>query len=201
MRSLLIILFIFTIIFFTLPIIGKGNEQTLDFEVIPEDSIRLRILASSDNEEDQQIKHLIRDEVNVAITEWVEGMNDIDEAREFIKDNVQKIEEIVQQAMNKSENNHSFTVEYNESVSFPTKVYGDFLYPAGEYEAILITIGEGNGDNWWCVLFPPLCFLDFSNGISVAEANPSDESHEDGYVQKEEKEPKIKFFLLEWLGF
>ena len=52
-------------------------------------------------------------------------------------------------------------------VQFPTKLYGEFLYPAGEYQAILITLGEGTGANWWCVLYPPLCFLDFSNGVAV----------------------------------
>ena len=54
-------------------------------------------------------------------------------------------------------------------VQFPTKLYGQFLYPAGEYQAILITLGSGEGANWWCVLYPPLCFLDFSNGVAVSD--------------------------------
>ena len=58
----------------------------------------------------------------------------------------------------------SFQVKFSKNVKFPTKVYGNFIYPAGEYEAVLITIGEGEGANWWCVLFPPMCFLDFRAG-------------------------------------
>ena len=58
-------------------------------------------------------------------------------------------------------------MKFSKNVKFPTKVYGNFIYPAGEYEAVLITIGEGEGANWWCVLFPPMCFLDFSSGTAV----------------------------------
>src|SRR5699024_12254209 len=68
-----------------------------------------------------------------------------------------------------------YQVTYGENIAFPAKLYGSYLYPPGEYEAILITIGEGQGENWWCVLFPPLCFLDFENGTTVAEAS-EDES-------------------------
>ena len=67
-------------------------------------------------------------------------------------------------------------------------MYGNYIYPAGEYEAILITIGKGEGDNWWCVLFPPLCFLDFSNGTSVAHA---EEVKEDKAPQESEKEEQV----------
>ncbi|SHG63169.1 stage II sporulation protein R [Ornithinibacillus halophilus] len=199
MKKFALILIIFAIIFIALPNIGEGNDGSdeLDFQVIPDDAIRLRILANSDNEHDQHIKRLVRDEVNTVITEWVEEIDDIDKARELLEQNVPQIREIVQETLDNAGENQNFTVEYNDSVSFPTKIYGDFLYPAGTYEAILITIGEGNGDNWWCVLFPPLCFLDFSSGISVAEAS-TDQA--EGELVEEEEKPKIKFFLLEWLG-
>ena len=70
-------------------------------------------------------------------------------------------------------------------VEFPTKLYGQFLYPAGQYEAVLITLGEGTGANWWCVLFPPLCFLDFSNGVAVSEG--FDEEEEKKAEEQEQK--------------
>jgi stage II sporulation protein R len=67
---------------------------------------------------------------------------------------------------------------------FPTKLYGQYLYPAGEYEAVIITLGEGDGANWWCVLFPPLCFLDFSNGTAVSQS-PIVEDEEEGSLTSE----------------
>lgn len=171
----------------------KQMEEHIEtFEVIPDEAIRLRILAHSDNDDDQAIKEKIRDEVSEHITKWVEHITDIDEAREKIANNVQDIQAIAQNILDDEGKQQHADVDYNEKVSFPHKLYGDFVYPAGEYEAVLITIGEGDGANWWCVLFPPLCFLDFSNSMTLA-----DEEAEDPPV---EEEVEIKFFLFEWLG-
>lgn len=181
----------------SLPIKGQGDENNFDdYQVIPDDAIRLRILANSDNEADQQIKHVVRDKVNEQITEWVAEITDIEEARKLLESRIPEINEIVKQTLAEEGENRDFDVEYNDSVSFPTKIYGSYLYPAGEYEAILITIGEGDGSNWWCVLFPPLCFLDFAKGISVASASPG------GFEEEAQQDEglKIKFFLFEWLG-
>jgi stage II sporulation protein R len=197
MKKLAFILIILIMIVLALPIKGKSNENNFDdYQVIPDDAIRLRILANSDEESDQQIKQQVRNDVNAAITEWVAEITDIDEARKLLENRIPEIREIVKQALKEEGENREFDVEYNDSVSFPTKIYGSYLYPAGEYEAILITIGEGEGSNWWCVLFPPLCFLDFANGVSVAEASHG------GFEEESQKGVglTIKFFLFEWLG-
>jgi stage II sporulation protein R len=197
MKKLAFILIILIMIALSLPIKGQGDENNFDdYQVIPDDAIRLRILANSDNEADQQIKHVVRDKVNAQITEWVSEITDIEEARKLLESRIPEINEIVKQTLAEEGENRDFDVEYNDSVSFPTKIYGSYLYPAGEYEAILITIGEGDGSNWWCVLFPPLCFLDFANGISVASASPG------GFEEETQQDEglKIKFFLFEWLG-
>ncbi|WP_096272737.1 stage II sporulation protein R [Paucisalibacillus globulus] len=197
MKKFAFILIIIIMIALTLPIKGKGEENNFDdYQVIPDDAIRLRILANSDNDADQQIKQKVRDQVNAAITEWVAEITDIEEARKLLENRIPEISEIVKQTLAEEGEKRDFDVEYNDSVSFPTKIYGSYLYPAGEYEAILITIGEGEGSNWWCVLFPPLCFLDFANGISVAAASPG------GFEEEAQQDNglKIKFFLFEWLG-
>ena len=165
------------------------------YQVIPDEAIRLRILANSDDEADQEIKRLVRDEVSDQISSWVEHMTDIDEARQLIKARMPEVMAIAANVLNKENDTHNLAVEYGENVSFPVKLYDTFLYPAGEYEAVLITIGAGKGANWWCVLFPPLCFLDFSNTALVADASDTEE------VEKEEKPVKIKFFLFEWFGW
>ncbi|MGD6966556.1 stage II sporulation protein R [Rossellomorea vietnamensis] len=137
-----------------------------EVQVIPNEAIRLRILADSDKEEDQAVKRLIRDRVNEEITDWVESLASLEEARSTIKAGLPELQEIAEQVMEEEGVSQSVKVEFGK-VDFPTKLYGQFLYPAGEYEAILITLGSGQGANWWCVLYPPLCFLDFSSGTAV----------------------------------
>lgn len=198
MRKLVFFAFIFFILFFTIPTNGVGQEADPadDYQVIPDEAIRLRILANSDTQEDQDLKRLVRDRVNEQITDWVAHIDNIEEARALIEKRIPDIEAIVAQVLKEENVTDDYAVEYGTDISFPAKLYGPYLYPAGEYEAVLITLGEGQGANWWCVLFPPLCFLDFSNGTSVAEAD-TEEIDE----QEEEESVEVKFFLFEWLGW
>ncbi|MGP7817028.1 stage II sporulation protein R [Niallia sp. 01092] len=145
------------------------NEVTANDEVvIPSDAIRLRILANSDNEEDQALKRKVRDAVNKEITTWVSELTSKEEAKKLLQSKLPEIQQIAEKVVEEENKNQSVKVKFGK-VDFPTKLYGQFLYPAGEYEAILITLGKGEGANWWCVLFPPLCFLDFSNGVAVSD--------------------------------
>ncbi|MDC3425044.1 stage II sporulation protein R [Aquibacillus sp. 3ASR75-11] len=184
---------------------GK-TTQGESFQVIPDEAIRLRILANSDDNVDQTIKRTIRDEVNAYISKWVTDIEDIKEARQVIQKRLPELKEIVGTTLEEAGVDQSYQVEYGKNVSFPTKLYGPYIYPAGEYEAILITLGDGKGANWWCVLFPPLCFLDFSNGTSVAkeqEDEKEDKQQEDDKkteTKEEDKDEKVavKFFFLEW---
>src|SRR5699024_10893568 len=126
-----------------------------------------------------------------------------EKARQLIESRLPEIRSIVSDVLEAENSGQSYTVNYGKNVSFPVKLYDNLLYPAGEYEAVLITLGDGKGSNWWCVLFPPLCFLDFSNGTSVAETSGAEQ--QDREVKKEddeeEDEVEVKFFLFEWLGW
>ncbi|MCH6268611.1 stage II sporulation protein R, partial [Neobacillus citreus] len=124
--------------------------------------------ANSDFEEDQAIKRKVRDAVNAQITLWVQDLTSMEEARKVIKGHLPEIQAIGEKVVRESGSDQSVKVEFGK-VQFPTKLYGQFLYPAGKYQAVLITLGAGEGANWWCVLYPPLCFLDFSNGVAVSE--------------------------------
>jgi len=120
----------------------------------------------------------------------VAEIDDLEEARQVIRDHISEVEVAVQEVMEQEGKVQDFSVKFDR-VDFPTKLYGPYLYPAGEYEALLITIGEGKGANWWCVLFPPLCFLDFANGTSI---NPVE-----AYPERElSTKVKVKFLALEW---
>lgn len=194
-----LVFFAFIIIFLFITFISQRetSQATSEdmYQVIPDEAIRLRILAHSDDEEDQDIKHLVRDEVNEQITTWVEELTDIDEARQLIKKRLPEIKKTATDVLSELDSSHNLTVDYGENVTFPVKLYDTFLYPAGEYEAVLISIGEGKGSNWWCVLFPPLCFLDFSHTTVVTDSDTNTT------VEKDEEPVKVKFFLFEWLGW
>jgi stage II sporulation protein R len=161
----ILILVIGTIVSLYIP---KNEVTASESVVIPKEAIRLRILANSDLDADQALKRLVRDEVNANITTWVQELTNINDARDLLQSKQPEIQKIAEAVVKREGSTQSVHVEFGK-VQFPTKLYGQFLYPAGEYEAILITLGEGKGANWWCVLFPPLCFLDFSNGLAVSD--------------------------------
>ncbi|MGI8385779.1 stage II sporulation protein R [Robertmurraya sp. P23] len=192
--------------------IPKNEVTANEAIVIPNEAIRLRILANSDLEVDQELKREVRDEVNAAITEWVAELTSVEAARDLIQSRLPEIKAIAEEVLEKNGSNQSVKTDFGK-VEFPTKLYGEFLYPAGEYEAVLITLGAGEGANWWCVLFPPLCFLDFSNSVAVKEGVDEQEEkeakgEEKAKVQsdkepvfveenKDEQEVEVKFFLVE----
>ncbi|AYA78177.1 stage II sporulation protein R [Bacillus sp. Y1] len=193
--------------------IPKNEVTANEAIVIPNEAIRLRILANSDLEVDQELKREVRDEVNAAITEWVAELTSVEAARDLIQSRLPEIKAIAEEVLEKNGSNQSVKTDFGK-VEFPTKLYGEFLYPAGEYEAVLITLGAGEGANWWCVLFPPLCFLDFSNSVAVKEGvdeqeekeakveeekAETQEAKEPVFVEekKDEQEVEVKFFLVE----
>lgn len=171
---------------------------------IPEQAIRLRIIANSDSPQDQILKREIRDHINSYISTKVGTLDSIEEAREKMKEELPQLEEIVAQTITKSGFTYNSKVELGV-VPFPTKMYGQYVYPAGEYEALRVTVGEGLGQNWWCVLFPPLCFVDISTGDAVKTVDPNQTQVQDQTRNQTEETksglevPKIqvKFFLFE----
>ncbi|WP_192894771.1 stage II sporulation protein R [Neobacillus notoginsengisoli] len=160
---------------------AAGKEEI----VIPGEAIRLRILANSDRQGDQELKRMVRDAVNERITEWVSELTNLDEARMVIQSHLPEIEAEARKVLQENGSSQQAKAEFGK-VQFPTKLYGEYLYPAGEYEAILITLGEGKGANWWCVLFPPLCFLDFSSGTAVRSPGFEDGENEGNRQEIEE---------------
>ncbi|MFP7492606.1 stage II sporulation protein R [Terribacillus saccharophilus] len=208
MKKLLFLLTAIVLLFLYIFYPGNSTEAQISnseqaVKEIPDEAIRLRILANSNSDGDQDLKRLIRDEVNAQINGWVADIADIEEARALIEEQLPEIRKTVARVLNEQGKSQGFEVEYNENISFPAKLYGSYLYPAGQYEAVLITLGEGEGENWWCVLFPPLCFLDFSSGTSVAEAEENADAEPIDIAAEEplaEEKPKVKFFLLEWFN-
>ncbi|MGM9926992.1 MAG: stage II sporulation protein R [Bacillus sp. (in: firmicutes)] len=188
----MILLCLVTIISLYIPQVEAESETV----IIPNEAIRLRILANSDNGQDQQVKRAIRDEVNANITEWVADLTSLEEARRVIRSHLGDIQAIAESYVKEQGLQQTVKVEFGKA-EFPTKLYGQFLYPAGEYEAIVITLGEGKGANWWCVLFPPLCFLDFSSGTAVSMTPMEEEQPEVEEEMVETQEPVVETVMVE----
>lgn len=142
--------------------------------LIPEEAIRLRVIANSDSTYDQEIKLQVAKKVQDEIYDLLENTDTIDESRTVIKQNIPKIENAVEKVFKEKNYMNTFKVKYGYNY-FPEKKYKGVTYKEGDYESLLITLGEGKGKNWWCVLFPPLCLI---------EAEESDEVEYKFFVQE-----------------
>jgi stage II sporulation protein R len=148
---------------------GQQVDRSVTAAEIPADSIRLRILANSDGAADQAVKRRVRDAVIAEVSSWVQGPVTLTEARTVIGGHLPEIEAVVVRELQAAGQRMDYTVEL-AVVPFPTKMYGTAVYPAGDYEALRITLGAGAGQNWWCVMFPPLCFVDVATGEAVSSS-------------------------------
>lgn len=140
-----------------------------------EEVIRLHVIANSDSPEDQALKAKVRDQILAHFAEEFSHIRTIKESRAFIKNHLKDIEKVAAAEIARNHRNYSVEAALGR-FQFPTKVYGNKVYPAGEYEALRVTIGKAEGANWWCVMFPPLCFVDVSHGTAAAagsEESPS----------------------------
>jgi stage II sporulation protein R len=182
-----------TLLSYVVPTTEVAHSNINSNTVIPGDAIRLRILANSNTEIDQNLKRSIRDQVKREIDGWVVGLNSKEEAHDIISKHIPQIEQIAKMEIIKSGTDQSVSVELGQA-EFPTKLYGEHLYPAGKYEALVIKLGAAEGDNWWCVLYPPLCFLDFGSGTAVKKEmktkNPSEITVKSN--KKEDKKTVLK---------
>lgn len=141
----------------------------LNYNDIKDKLIRFHVIANSDTEEDQNLKLKVRDKVVEALSEKLNGITSLDEAENVLKQNINYVNEIAKEVI--EENNYTYEVNTMLSYeNFPDKVYGDYVFPQGNYEAFRVIIGEGKGQNWWCVMFPSLCFVDESkNEVDSSE--------------------------------
>lgn len=145
MKKIIVCLFIVTV----LVLVNKEEIKVL----IPEDAIRFRIIANSNSIEDQKEKIEIRNELEPIIGDILTNSTTKEETKTEINNNLYKINHVIDKY------NTKYDVNYGLNF-FPEKNYKGVTYKEGNYESLVITLGDGLGDNWWCVLFPPLCLLE-----------------------------------------
>lgn len=144
------------------------NSVSTTSNIIPDAAIRLRVLANSNSKHDQEIKDMVKKELQTDMYSLLNKASNVDEARGIIKRNINNFKTTVSNVMSKEEPQMNYLVDYGIHY-FPKKVYKGVTYKEGNYESVLVKLGEGKGDNWWCVLFPPLCLLEAEETTSEVE--------------------------------
>ena len=160
LASILVVVLI-TATFVIIKEVNKIEACTYDYK---DKLIRFHVIANSDSDKDQKLKLKVRDEVISYLQPKLENSNSIEESEKIIKNEYKTLENISKKVISKNGYNYIVKVGLEYS-NFPAKQYSSVVLPAGKYKALRIIIGEGKGKNWWCVMFPPLCFIDDQNGI------------------------------------
>ena len=164
-KMVIILTFLF-FIYTTLCAISYASNISTD---ISDSVFRLHVIANSDTDVDQNLKYTVRDKLLEYMNELCSDCTSKEEAISIAYQNIENFKKIALDTIN----NEGFDYSVNVSIGnfeFPTKHYGDISLPAGYYDALKVEIGEAKGQNWWCVMFPPLCFTDVSSGIVPEES-------------------------------
>lgn len=139
----------------------KNNEV-----IIPDTAIRLRVIPNSNSSLDQSMKNKVKKYLEKNTYATLSNVTDIEEARTKINDSLSNLDININKIFKDNKYNMEYTVDFGYNY-FPEKKYRGLKYKEGYYESLVITIGEGKGDNWWCVLFPNLCLVDLENKTNV----------------------------------
>lgn len=190
---------------------NENNMRVLNYDEVKDSLIRFHVIANSDNDDDQQLKLKVKNRVIDYLYPYLNSSQSLDESRKIIKDKMEDVKTLAQQVI--KDNNYDYDVKVELSrENFPDKSYGNITLPQGNYEAFRIIIGSGQGRNWWCVMFPPLCFVDESkaqveydktenkiksNGKSFELESKDDSTENVGDKQADGNNIKIKFKIVE----
>ena len=173
-------------------------------ERLSDEVLRLHVIANSDSEEDQTLKYMVRDTLMNYMNSLCEDSTSKEETIEIVSNHLDDFENLANLTINENGFSYSAQVELG-NFEFPTKTYGDISFPAGYYDALKVKLGNAHGKNWWCVLYPSLCFINENTGIVTDEAkkqlqqNLSEEEY-NIISDKEDTSIHIKFKLIELLA-
>lgn len=146
---------LFFLAILTLSALGTKEEVVL----IPKDAIRFRVIASSNKEEDQSIKKKVATSLQKELKNTMLTATSLEKSRKNLQTKLPEFKEKIEETLNKNNNSSTFKIDYGNHY-FPEKKYKGVVYEEGIYESLVVTLGSGEGKNFWCVLFPPLCLLE-----------------------------------------
>ena len=167
-KKILTLILTLSMLFLILAILPVHGEQEIYDNVV-----RLHVLANSDSEEDQALKLTVRDAILAESGELFEHCAAKEEAVRTVEQNMERIQRIAEETVRNEGYDYAVTVTLGEE-EYPTRVYEAMAFPAGSYLSLRVLIGEGEGQNWWCVLFPPLCLS------AASQSNPT--NAEDAFI-------------------
>lgn len=164
-KMVIILTFLF-FVYTTLCAISYANDISTD---IADSVFRLHVIANSDSEIDQDLKYTVRDALLSYMNDLCANCTSKEEAISIASEHLEDFKEIALNTIQEEGFDYSVNIRIG-NFEFPTKHYGDISLPAGIYDSLRVEIGEAKGQNWWCVMFPPLCFVDASSGIVPEES-------------------------------
>lgn len=193
---LLIVLFLFVILSAYSYVTAVSNN-------LADSVFRLHVIANSDSEEDQNLKYKVRDSLIDYMNTLTKDVETKEEVIEIAQAHISDFQKIAKTVVEQNGYDYDVNVEIG-NFSFPTKTYGDISFPAGFYDALKVEIGKAEGQNWWCVMFPPLCFVDVTSGVVPEESkenlqeNLGDEEYDIISENKDDGILSIKFKIIEF---
>lgn len=192
---IVLLLFTFFVFISALSYVNAVSED------ISDSVFRLHVIANSDSKEDQNLKYKVRDAVLNYMNDIAKHCTSKEEVINLAYKYQDEFKRIAKQVIKENGYNYDVNIKIG-NFEFPTKNYGDISLPAGYYDALRIEIGEAKGQNWWCVMFPPLCFVDVTSGVVPDESKEfmKDNLNDEEYnliSDKESTDVKLKFGLIE----
>ena len=166
-----------------------------DSQALHDQLLRLHVVGASDSKEDQDVKLLVRDAVLRSLEEGLEDLTDPQEAYDYVQRMLPKVESAANRCLEAAGFSDTVAVSLTEE-AFPTREYDTFSLPAGVYKALRVVIGEGEGKNWWCVVFPQLCMGTEAEFVETASVAGLDRE----LTETLEGDYELRFWLLEKLG-
>ena len=163
---------------------------------------RLHVIANSNSKEDQDLKYIVRDNIINYMNEKCKSLSSKEDVIQYSKNSLTEIKLLAEKTIHENGFNYPVTVEIG-NFEFPTKNYGDISFPSGFYDALKVNIGSSSGKNWWCVMFPPLCFVDTTTGIvpETSKKSLQEALSKENYriiSESENTDITIKFKLIEF---
>ena len=198
LKRFLIVIILFSLFVF----ISALSYVNAVSEDISNSVFRLHVIANSDSDEDQALKYKVRDKVLEYMNEIAKDCTSKEEVINLAYEYQDEFKQIAENVI--KENGYDYDVNIKiGNFEFPTKYYGDISLPAGYYDALRIEIGQADGQNWWCVMFPPLCFVDVTSGVvpdeskQIMQDNLGDEEYK-LISDNESSDIKFKFSIVEF---
>lgn len=190
--------------------VNNLDAKTLKYDEVKNALIRFHVIANSDNDEDQQLKLKVKNRVIDYLYPYLSNSSSLDNSREIIKDNMDEVKRISKDVIKEEGYDYDVNLQLSRE-NFPDKSYGNIVLPQGNYEAFRIIIGKGQGRNWWCVMFPPLCFVDESKAeveYDKVEENINNQQKDNVEILNKDKNSsdidsndriQIKFKFIEYI--